>query len=212
MSRLRVINLGLPKTGTTTLNKALRRVGLKVADWRIRGRQTTNEAIIGKHVGRLIYRSYFDTGDPLAALEEFDAVTEMSYVTFKFSAWPQTDWALLSALRLHHPGARFLLSVRDPLKTARSMKKWNNLGEKRLPDSSIPGLPRGFGHTEAELVRWIEGHYTFCRHAFDKSDVFLEYDVEDTDAPKKIGAFLGLDLPWWGHINQNPDNKREDAQ
>ena len=37
-----VLNLGLPKTGTTTLSRALRRSGLKVADWRIRPAQTEN--------------------------------------------------------------------------------------------------------------------------------------------------------------------------
>lgn len=212
MSRLRVINVGLPKTGTTTLSKALRRAGLSVADWRIRPRQTRNPDIAGKHVGRLMYRSYFDTGDPLSLLHEFDAVTEMSFVKFNFSAWPQTDWAILSAIADLHPDAKFLLSHRDPARTAQSMKNWNNLGEKRLPGSSIPGLPRGFGQTPQELERWVAGHYRFCRHVFAGSDRFLEYDVEDTDAPALIGAFIGRDLPWWGRINANADQVLEDTQ
>lgn len=212
MSRLRVINLGLPKTGTTTLSKALRRASMRVADWRIRGRQTKNPDIVGKHVGSLVYQSYFDTGDPLAALDEFDAITEMSYVKFNFNAWPQTDWAVLSAIMKHHPGARFLMSFRDPAATAHSMKNWSNLGEKRLPGSSIPGLPRGFGHTEAELVRWIEGHFAFCRHVFSGSDRFLEYNIEDPDAAQKIGQFLDRDLPWWGQVNKNTEKVLEDTQ
>ena len=40
MSRLRVINLGLPKSGTTTLARALRKAGLHVADHRIKPVQT----------------------------------------------------------------------------------------------------------------------------------------------------------------------------
>lgn len=212
MTRLRVINLGLPKTGTTTLSRALRRAGMKVADWKIRSKQTGNDAIVGKHVGSLIYRSYFDTGDPLAALDEFDAVTEMSFVKFNFSAWPQTDWAVLSAIMDHHPGAKFVLSHRDPAKTAASMKNWSNLGEKRLPVNAVPGLPRGFGQNVGELETWVRGHFAFCRHVFAGSDRFLEYDVEDADAPKQIGAFLGRDLPWWGQVNRNPDKKLEDAQ
>ncbi len=203
MSRLRVINIGLPKTGTTTLSKALRRAGMKVADWRIKPGQTDNEEIVGKHVGKLIYQSYFDTGDPLAVLNDFDAVTEMSFVKFNFTAWPQTDWALLSAISECHPNAKFLLSYRDPAQTANSMKNWTNLGEKRLPLNSIPGLPRGFGHRQDELVTWISGHYKFCRHVFAGSNRFLEYSIEDPNAPQQIGSFLGRDLPWWGRANLN---------
>lgn len=29
----------------------------------------------------------------------------------------------------------------------------------------------------------------------------MEYDIDDTDAPTKIGSYLGLDLPWWGQSN-----------
>lgn len=202
-ARLRVMNLGLPKTGTSTLNRALRRAGMRVADWRIKPRQTQNTAIHNKHVGNLLYEGYFGTGDPLALLDDFDAITEMSYVKFKFTAWPQTDWGLLSAMIDLHPGTKFLLCCRDPLDTARSMLRWNNLGEKRLPLNSIPGLPRGFGKTEDELARWIEGHYRFCRRVFAGSDRFFEYELADPDPSDKIGAFLDRDLPWWGQVNRN---------
>lgn len=212
MTRLRVINLGLPKTGTTTLSRALRKAGLKVADWRIRRKQTEDEKIVNKHVGSLMYSGYYDNGDPLALLDDFDAIAEMSYVKFNFSAWPQTDWAMLSAIVDHHPGVKFLLSQRDPAKTVASMLKWTNLGRKRLPSNSIPGLPKGFGKTEAELERWVRGHYLFCRHVFAGSDRFMEYDVDDPDAAKKIGAFLGRDLPWWGHANRTREKELEDTQ
>ncbi|MEX0285530.1 MAG: sulfotransferase [Paracoccaceae bacterium] len=212
MTRLRVINLGLPKTGTTTLSRALRRAGLNVADWRIRAEQTQNKDLIRALVGKLVYRGYFDTGDPLALLDEFDAVTEMSFVKFDFTAWPQTDWAIIDAIMTHHPGARFLLSYRDPAETAASMKGWGNLGEKRLPATSVPGLPKGFGHREDELARWIEGHYRFCRHVLAGSDRLLEYDITDPEAPQKIGAFLGRDLPWWGRANKNRDPQLEDVK
>lgn len=201
MTGPRIINLGLPKTGTTTLTDALRHAGLKVADWRIRKGQSTLPEITGEHVGRIIYADYFASGDPLARLGEFDVVNEMSAVRHDRSLWPQTDWGLLSAIQSHHPEVKFLLSYRDPAKTANSMIRWNNLGRRRLPQADVPGLPRGFGRSEAELAKWVEGHFTFCRRVFAGCANFLEFDIEDPDARDKIAAYLDIDLPWWGQSN-----------
>ncbi len=201
MSRLRIVNLGLPKTGTTTLTDALRQAGLTVADWKIRRGQSVNSDITGEHVGKIIYGDYFNSGDPLARLDEFDMINEMSAVRHDRSLWPQTDFGLLSAIQEHHPNVKFLMTYRDPAKTANSMMRWNNLGKRRLPMADIPGLPRGFGSEEHELARWLDGHFKFCRRVFQGCDNFLEYNIEDADAQGKIASYLGIDLPWWGQSN-----------
>jgi hypothetical protein len=201
MSRLRIVNLALPKTGTTTLTQALRAAGLTVADWKIRAGQSQQADISRRHLGKIIYEDYFDSGDPLARLGEFDVVNEMSAVREDRSLWPQTDWGLLSAIQEHHPGVKFVLTRRDPAKAADSMMRWNNLGKRRLPQADVPGLPRGFGTTEAELARWMEGHYRFCERIFLGCDNFLPYDIEDPDAAQKLALYLGVDLPWWGQAN-----------
>jgi hypothetical protein len=125
--------------------------------------------------------------------------------------WPQTDWALLAAIRAHHPGAKFILTSRDPVKHADSMRRWSNLGTRRLPVNAVPGLPAGYGAKPGELERWIEGHMTFCRHVFAGAEDFLEYDVEDPDAREKISAFLGVELPWWGKANVNENKPSEES-
>ncbi|MDD9721352.1 sulfotransferase family protein [Sulfitobacter sp. PR48] len=209
MSRLRVVNLALPKTGTTTLTDALRQAGLTVADWKIRPGQSSRSDIPRQHLGKVIYEDYFASGDPLARLDEFDVINEMSAVRQDRSLWPQTDWGLISAIAAHHPGVRFILTTRDPAKAANSMMRWNNLGKRRLPQADIPGLPRGFGSTEAELARWMAGHYAFCRRVFAGAGNFMEYDIEDADAPEKIGSYLGLDLPWWGQSNMGKPQAQE---
>ena len=201
MNTPRLINLALPKTGTTTLTDALRQAGLSVADWRIRPGQSARSDIPRMHLGKILYEDYFATGNPLARLTEFDVINEMSAVREDRSLWPQTDWGLLSAIQAHHPDIKFILTMRDPAKTANSMMRWNNLGKRRLPAADIPGLPRGFGSTETELARWLSAHYAFCHHVFAGAPNFLAYDIEDPSAPAKIGAFLGLDLPWWGQSN-----------
>ncbi len=203
MSGLKVINLGLPKSGTTTLGEALKQAGLNVADWRIRKGQSKDDRIKRAFVGRLMYIAYFKTGDPLSMMEEFDGFTEIDVVREGLNLWPQMDWGLLAAIRAHHPGAKFILTHRDPVKLSDSMGRWSNLGSRRLPQNAIPGLPEGFGKSDAERIRWIEGHFAFCRRVFDGSDDFLEYDIEDPDAQTKVSDFLGLDLPWWGKANEN---------
>ncbi|HHH89400.1 MAG TPA: sulfotransferase family protein [Aliiroseovarius sp.] len=206
MSRLRVINLGLPKSGTTTLGEALRRAGMRVADWRIRKGQSQGDRLKRAFVGKLMYRGYFETGDPLALMDEFDAFTEIDIVRDGLNLWPQTDWGLLSAIRTHHPGARFILTRRDARAHSDSMARWSNLGRTRLPNNAIPGLPEGWGGTDAERIRWIEGHVSFCRQVFAGADDFLEYDIADPAARDKVSAFVGRELPWWGVANANENS------
>ncbi|MEY8838338.1 hypothetical protein AB9K41_04765 [Cribrihabitans sp. XS_ASV171] len=205
MKRLRVINLGLPKSGTTTLGKALRLSGLKTADWKVRKGQSADPAVAGQFVGDLMYRGYFDFGDPLFHLTEFDAFSEISLARPDLNRWPQTDWGLIQTIIDRHPGARFILSYRNAADHVDSMMRWTNLGSQRLPRLSVPGLPSGFGQSREELIRWVEGHEKFCRQVFKGRRDFLAYDIRDPDAPAEIGAFLGVEIKWWGTANPNPD-------
>lgn len=201
MIKTPIISLSLPKSGTTTLAHALRQAGLSVADWRIRRHETETVALQGQLIATLMYEDYFDSGDPLARLGEFHAITEMNAVNKALSLWPQTDSGILAAIQEHHPDVRFVLSMRDPEKVAQSMMSWNNLGKKRLPGADVPGLPRPYGSDISDLVRWIKGHYAFCETVFRGNPNFLAYDLEDPDVQSKIGHFLHLELPWWGKQN-----------
>ncbi|KAJ55497.1 hypothetical protein ACMU_12450 [Actibacterium mucosum KCTC 23349] len=206
---MKVVNLGLPKSGTTTLGEALKAAGLRVADWRIRSGQSDDNRLNRAFVGKLMYSAYFRTGDPLADMPEFDAYTEIDVIRNGLNLWPQCDFGIIDAIRKNHPGARFILTYRDPSKLSDSMGRWSNMGRTRLPANSIPGLPEGFGGNDAERIRWIEGHYAFCRRIFAGDSDYLEYDVEDQDAPNKISTYLGLDLPWWGVANANTRQQSE---
>ena len=196
-----IVNLGLPKTGTTSLGDALGHAGLAVADWKIRQGQGDDPDLVDQHVGKILYDDYFNTGNPLTRLARFDVINEMSALTRDYSLWPQTDWGILSAIMAHCPDVQFILPWRVPSQTVDSMMRWNNLGKKRLPQADLPGLPRGFGTCEPQLIRWLEGHYAFCRRVFAGADNFLEYDIESPDAQDVVAEYLGLELPWWGISN-----------
>lgn len=205
MSKPWIINLGLPKSGTTTLDMALRKAGLKVAEHKIRRTDTDNKTIAGTPVARQLYEGYFKQGDPLARLGMFDALAEISILRPNMSLWPQCDFGLLQAIRTLHPDTRFVATWRPPEDIANSMMRWRNLGSQRIPNGAIPGLPAGFGKTEAEQCRWITAHYQFLETIFMDDPRFLTLDVGSPEAGKTLAAFVERDLPWWGKANVNPE-------
>lgn len=196
------VNLGLPKSGTTTLAKALRSAGLKVADHKVRKHQVFK--LRGQFVADLLYKGYFENGDPGSYLGHFDALTEINMMRGAKSLWPQTDFALLESIRSHHPGVKFIASRRDADALSQSMLAWTNLGTKRLPNGFVPGLPPGYGGTHDERMRWIDGHYDALEHYFRGDKDFLSYNILDDTAPDQIGALIGHDITWWGKANTNP--------
>lgn len=204
---LRVVNLGLPKTGTTTLARALKIGGFKVADHRVRPKQTDATDLHGVFVADLLYRGYFETGDPGTFFAEFDALTELSLLREGKSLWPQMDFALIDAIRKCHPDVRFLASRRDSWDVSQSMLAWSDLGTDRLPASDIPGLPVGFGATSKERMQWIEGHYAHLAAIFVGDPAYLEFDVSAADARDRVSDHIGVPLPWWGRANVNPENE-----
>lgn len=200
---VRIINLGLPKSGTTTLGRALEQAGLTVADYKIRRGHSPDPKIAGSYVARQIYDGYYQTGDPLVRLQAFDALTEISVLSPRLCLWPQTDFGVIDAIRKHHPDIRFVASRRDARDMSGSMLRWSDLGSERLPKGAIPGLPPGYGDTTLERVQWIEAHHAFLRCIFAGDPQFLDYDTADPDAPARLSVFLGLTLPWWGKANEN---------
>ncbi|WP_238367329.1 sulfotransferase [Mesobacterium pallidum] len=203
MSDLRVINLGLPKTGTTTLATALRRAGLKTAEHKIFAAQTSREEIHGALVAQLMYLGLFNEGDPLHWMPEFAGFAEISVARNDGSIWPQMDWAIISAIGDRHPSARFVATRRPTPEVVASMNNWYGLGSKRLPNLDVPGLPRGFGSDDAHKARWIDGHYAFLARVFAGDDRYLELDVAAEDAAQRLAAHIGRDVPWWGRRNVN---------
>ncbi len=157
-----------------------------------------------------MYQGLYDTGDPAAYLEGFDTVSEMSTLRDGKSLWPQTDFAIIDALRRLHPDLLFVATKRDAFKMSQSMLAWSNLGD-RLEKIDIPGLPAGFGATTKARTQWIEAHHAHLRALFQGDDRFLELDVAAPDARAQLSAFLGRDLPWWGKRNRNPLTKTPEA-
>lgn len=202
--RLRVINLGLPRSGTTTVARALRRASLHAADFRIRAGQSKEDHLLGEYIAALLYEAYFQTGDPLAYLDEFDGFSEISMLRAGQSLWPQMDFGIIEAIRAHHPGVKFFASWRPAADISASMERWSNLATERLPRYNQPGLPDGYGGTDPQRQRWINAHYDHLDRIFSGSDCYMRLDVRADDAAEQLSAYLGRPVPWWGHLNRSP--------
>lgn len=191
---MRAIVIGFPKSGTTTLQTALSKSGLRAAHWRLNGQP----------IGKLIYDGWFETGDPFAKLPGLDVVTQMDICVPRegLNHWPNLDLALLLAIRARHPHCLFILNARDPARIADSILRWGDLA-KRLARGAQPGLPEGRGTERADLERWIAAHHDAVRRIFAGDPHFLDLDIAAEDAPARLGAALGITIKWWGRANAN---------
>ncbi len=200
---LEVVNLGLPKSGTTTLARALQEAGYKVADHRLKDKEEDRPGKRRIFVANLLYRGLYEHDDPMALLPDYSAISEMSFIHGNHSVWPQCDFTMLRALKARYPALKFIATRRDAAAHSASIMRWNNLGTTRLPNNPVPGLPVGYGKTTGEQIRWINSHHDALRHWFRDDPDFLEIDVADDDAQNRVATFLGREMPWWGKANVN---------
>lgn len=206
---LRVGNLGLPKSGAVTKGKAQRQAGLRLADCRIlRGQRKTERGPIG----RLMYDGCFESGDPRHYHGDCDAFAEIDFVSDGRALRMQTHRALLSGLWKNHPCAEFVLSVRTPEIHADPMRRWSNLGTKRLPRRASSGLLDGYGGKRDELERWMAGPAAFCRQVCGGSSDFLECDVAVPEVEAKVEACLAIAFPWCGRVNVNEAHPNHESE
>lgn len=183
--------VGFPKSGTTTLHRALTRSGFRGAHWMI------GDGI----VGQILTRDFNRGNDPMVSMPGVDVVTQADYIGHKMSFWPQMNPALLQSIEQHHPECTFILNYRDPAALLDSMWRWADLA-LRLERFGAPGLPIGAASDQRRVMDWFERHFDFCRRFFQNSR-FVEYDIEDERAPDIISEALGVELAWWGRANAN---------
>lgn len=187
---MKLLVVGFPKSGTTTITRALEASGLKTAHWQ-------DEA--GRYFGALIYHAIHNGLEPFAHLSGYDAVAQADVCLPRqgINYWPNLDFAVLRAIRRAHPECLFVLNYRRPEAIAQSICKWPGM-QQRFTYAEIPGLPRGYGAKPRQLVTWIENHFDACRTYFANDDRFVEIDIESADAPDLLGSKLGLPIRDWG--------------
>jgi hypothetical protein len=188
---MRAMVIGFPKSGTTTIHRACRKSNLHSAHWK------TPAGFCGK----LIYESYSAGGDPFEKLAEYDVIAQADVCKPpKINYWPQLDFDLLATVRRYHPQCVFILNRRNPQKIVESMGRHGTM-RNRIVNAEIAGLAKGVGAEDEELRAWIERHYANCGERFSSDRYYLEVDIASPDAGERLSAILGVDLRWWGIVN-----------
>lgn len=192
---MKLFVVGFPKSGTTTITHALEASGMKPAHW---------SDSTGEFIGKIIYSNVLGGKDPFDGLDDYDSVTQADVClpAHKINYWPNLDFAILGRIRAAYPDCLMLLNTRDPAKVCASIDRWPSL-RQRIVRAAIPGLPSKFGREDGEIVQWIENHFAACRRFFAGDPRFLELDIEQADAPERLGAALGIEIKDWGIIEPN---------
>jgi protein O-GlcNAc transferase len=190
----KIFIVGFPKSGTSTITRALNSSGLPSAHWKIESQQ---------YVGALIYRGFQQYNDPWYFFSKYSAITQADVClpSEGLNYWPNLDFVVIKAIEDMYPECLFLLNYRDPIKIVSSIKRWSDL-QQRLKESEIIGLPKNIG-SDSELKQWIEAHFEKVRNYFLNKENFLEIDISKDSAPILLANKLGVSIKWWGIANQN---------
>ncbi|MDI5987288.1 tetratricopeptide repeat protein [Halomonas sp. M4R5S39] len=193
----KVFVVGFPKSGTSTIQKALEKTGYSSAHWKVEE----------GYVGELMYRGLEDHDDPWYYLARYEAVTQADVCLPDqgVDCWPNLDFHVIKKIKEKHPDCLFVLNWREPKDTVSSITRWRDL-QSRILKSEAPRLPKGVGG-DSEILYWIEEHIGRVREFFKDDPNFVEIDISDADAPDVLGDKLGLKLGWWGVANANARNK-----
>ena len=198
---LPIFVVGLPKSGTGTLRQYFQCGGLKWSHWSC--------GKVGP-CGQCIKRN-IDSGHP--ALEncgDYDAYTQMdSECTF-----PQVQY--LENIYKQFPDATWILNLRPAVHWVSSVTHWHDKDyRKRFTRCDLPGLPRGVGDADSEMVQFYERQTArvrkFARN--HPSIRLVEIQIEEKSAADTMQReFPQIPLHCWGHVNKNEKAERGRTQ
>lgn len=233
---LPILNMGMPKSGSTTLRNFFRRVlGWNASHYGVPSTEATAKA---KAVGQEMMRAVADgAASPFAYVDPtgyYQAHTQMDYTGLASNIFPQIQ--LLDEIHVAHPHATFVLlfrPVRDWVRSTQGWHKypfrWANTG----PGQDVPGLVltpeqrqardvRGerIVLTEGQLTDWWCHHVRHVRKFVETypTHPLIELDLYDADGTttEVLTKLFGVDdirfkrdssTPIWGTSNRNPSKR-----
>lgn len=169
-----IFGIGLSKTGTVSLNTALRKLHYNAIHW-----PCDEQYLRELKEGRL----------DLTIYGMYDAVTD--------AASPCLMYPELSEL---YPNAKFILTVREEITWVESIRKHIS-HEKKFPlQTRLAEAHRMLVYGSAELseqlwLRRFKEHNKAVRQFFQGSNRFLEMNIVAGDGWDKLCPFLGKDIP-----------------
>jgi len=208
----KVFVIGLPKSGTLTVQVYLRSKGLNVVHHHV--------AESHLYLGAAICENKAAARPLMHGLLQYDGLTEMNVLRecgrhgkCRQNCWPQID--LLEQIHAEHPDSLFIINVRKAEDFARSVQKWRNLSTK-LFHNPPAGLRIGRSKirnsiSTESLVQFYEHHYRKVRQTCTQRGMWcVEVNIDDESGGfNKLADVLGCPHSGnpWTHNSSGPDNK-----
>jgi len=163
----KVFCVGLQKTGTTSLQYALSKLGYRVAGvFSIKDLDTPEQM----------------RDRALSLVPRFDAFADNPWCVF----YRELDRAV--------PGSKFILTTRDPEKWYASVCK--HFGEKPVRMHEwIYGVPSPIGHKAAYIDKLLTHQDAVRRHFANRPGALIEFDVTQGHGWPELCALLGKRVP-----------------
>ena len=185
-SRRFVINIGMPKAGTSSLTSFLNQQGYECAHWKANG----------IYVGIEVRRHLFSN-----ALKDFNCFTQLDYCEWVSKAenisrciWPQRE--MLTEFVSSFPKAKFVYTTRNASTWLDSVSRWGDLLD-RIRFSNTPGLQ--YGASDDEVKKWYEVSRNAAQLFFQqtgKGNQLFVLPVEKSQimAPDLLAFLFGEDI------------------
>ena len=179
MPEVKVFGIGLNKTGTTTLARALRALGYSTVHG---GTAQAGETDVYAAVERAVREG----SHPFAHVPELDDVDAFFDVRAVERFYPQLDEA--------YPGSRFILHTRalEPWLASRQQHVEHNVASKARGAYSGDWLTVDL---DAWTRMWTEHHQRVRTYFGDRPDDLLEIDVTNGQGWEVLTPFLGCAQP-----------------
>eukprot|EP00434_Breviolum_minutum_P045541 symbB.v1.2.040855.t1/scaffold7597.1/size11358/2 len=203
-----VVVLGMPKCGTTSLHESFLKAGFRSVHWAMDAGKSSKEdtrlRLYGEGaderlIGQMIAKAVRQGLPPFAFLpSEVNAFAEMNgcYWTSKRkdavqAYFPQMQH--LRELRDAYPDAYFILNTRKPEDWVKSVDKHNDM-RLRFIQADLPGLPKGCGERDEDLLEWVTQHHKRVMDELRQHNL-LCFNI-DLHGAEELSTFLGRRMEW----------------
>ncbi len=172
----RVFGIGFNKTGTTSLGRSLRILGI--------GPSAPPPASPERHVAN---RALFDHGD-------YEPALQLAEPYRAFQDRPFNVWEMYRKLDERYPGSRFVLTSRSPETWWRSVDHWIHVAKPHIAKRYVEHL-RVDDDSKTAMIDGYERYNQEVRNYFTGRTDFLELDFERGDGWKPLCELLELPVP-----------------
>jgi hypothetical protein len=187
--QLPILNIGMPKCGSTTLGDFFKCAGLHSSH--------------GQH-GLCMQEAVLHGKPPIAgckSTKKADALTQLDR-NFGNCSFPQIS--LLDEIHQEHPHATFVMNFRPVDDWIHSARNWYGM-VNRWSHCRLPGLiKKGEKLTSQEIRNWLCGHVKHVREFVEQypTHKLIELDLYDTAGSSKVmSSLFNSNETCWMHSN-----------